>query len=167
MARNQEKTINITSGTGEGQTKLSAFDAALWDAGIANFNLIKLSSIIPSGVKVKVRHLKNNGQDSFGDKLYVVLSEKRESERGREAWAGIGWVQAKDGSGLFVEHEGSQQAEVMRLIKETLNDMVRYRKEKFGEIHYHVIGIRCEDKPVCAVVAAVYQSEGWKKMFCE
>lgn len=161
MVRNQEKTISITFGTGEGQTKLSAFDAALWDAGIANFNLIKLSSIIPPRAKVKAQHLKNNGKNGFGDKLYVVLAEKREGERGREAWAGIGWVQSKDGRGLFVEHEGSQQGEVMRLIKETLSDMTRYRKEKFGEIHYNVIGVRCQNKPVCAVVAAVYKSEGW------
>ena len=38
----------------------------------------------------------------------------------------------------------------------------KYRKEKFGEIHYQVVGIRCEEKPVCVVVAAVYQSEGWE-----
>lgn len=97
----------------------------------------------------------------------MVLAEKRESEKGREAWAGIGWVQSKDGRGLFVEHEGAQQAEVARLIKETLNDMIKYRKEKFGEIHYQVVGIRCQNKPVCVVVAAVYQAEGWKRLFCE
>ena|SRR3990172_4230256 len=167
MVQNQGKTINITCGTGEGQTKLSAFDAALWDAGIANFNLIKLSSIIPTDTQVKIQHLKNNGKNGFGDKLYIVLAEKRESERGREAWAGIGWVQAKDGRGLFVEHEGAQQAEVARLIKETLTDMIKYRKDKFGEISCQVVGVRCEDKPVCAVVAAVYQSEGWGELSCE
>jgi arginine decarboxylase len=93
------------------------------------------------------------------------LACKKESEKGREAWAGIGWVQAKDGRGLFVEHEGSQQAEVMRLIKETLNDMVKYRKEKYGEIHYQIVGLRCENKPVCAVAAAVYESQGWSRKF--
>lgn len=161
MNQKVKRTINITSGIGEGQTKLSAFDASLWDAGIANFNLIKLSSIIPPESFIVVKHLKNNGSDGFGNKLYVVLAEKRESEKGREAWAGIGWVQAKDGRGLFVEHEGAQQAEVTRLIKETLNDMIKYRKEKYGEICCQVVGIRCQDKPVCAVVAAVYKDEEW------
>lgn len=156
-----QKTIYITSGIGEGQTKLAVFDAALWDAGIANFNLIELSSVIPPNSQIEVKNLKDNGSKDFGNKLYVVLAEKRESEKGREAWAGIGWVQAKDGRGLFVEHEGSQQAEVIRLIKETLSDMIKYRKEKFGDVKYQVVGIRCEEKPVCALVAAVYKSEGW------
>lgn len=163
MASKYKKTIYITSGIGKGQTNLSAFDAALWDAGIANFNLIKLSSIIPPASKIEVKNINNNGSNDFGNKLYVVLACKRESEKGREAWAGIGWVQAKDGRGLFVEHEGSQQAEVIRLIKDTLSDMVKYRKEKYGEIHYQVVGTTCEDRPVCAVVAAVYQDEGWEK----
>lgn len=157
-----QRTICITSGIGEGQTNLSAFDAALWDAGIANYNLIRLSSIIPPNSEVKVKRLLNNGKNDFGNKLYVVLAQKRESEIGREAWAGIGWAQAKDGRGLFVEHDGAQQAEVIRLIKESLTDMKKYRKEKYGDIHYEVVGSRCHDKPICAVVAAVYQAEGWE-----
>lgn len=160
----QNNIIYITTGTGKGQTQLAAFDAALWSAGIANFNLIKLTSIIPSGIKIKSQKIMNNGQEDFGAKLYVVISEDRESEKGREAWAGIGWVQAKDGRGLFVEQHGSQKAEVLRLIKETLKDMVEYRKEKYGEIQYQIVGIRCIDEPVCAVVAAVYESEEWQKI---
>jgi len=164
MARNK-RTINITSGIGEGQTHLSAFDAALWEAGVANFNLIKLSSIIPPASAISVKQLKNNGKNSFGNKLYVVLACKKENERGREAWAGIGWVQAKDGRGLFVEHEGSQKTEVIRLIKESLIDMTKYRKEDYGEIQYQVAGVQCKDKPVCAVVIAVYESQNWTKKF--
>lgn len=161
MITKKEKTIQITCGTGEGQTKLSAFDAALFDAGIANYNLIKLSSVIPPKSKIEIKHLKINGEKGFGNRLYVVMAEKRESEKGREAWAGIGWVQAKDGRGLFVEHDGSQQAEVIRLIKDTLTDMVKYRKDKYGEINYQVVGARCEKQPVCALVSAVYQSQDW------
>lgn len=110
-----------------------------------------------------MKQYNNNGSKSFGDRLYIVLAEKIETEKGREAWAGIGWVQTKDGRGLFVEHHGSQQAEVIRLINGSLTDMVQYRKEKFGDIHYQVVGTRCEDKPVCVLVAAVYKSEKWGK----
>lgn len=155
--------IIISSGTGEGNTQLSAFDKALFNSGIANFNLIRLSSVIPPKSDIKIQPFDNNGKEGFGDRLYLVYAEKRESEAGREAWAGIGWVQAKDGRGLFVEHHGSQQAEVIRMINSSLTDMVKYRKDKFGEIHYQVVGVRCEDKPVCALVAAVYESEPWKK----
>ena len=39
--------ITIRTGSGQGHTKLSAFDHALLTAGVANFNLITLSSVIP------------------------------------------------------------------------------------------------------------------------
>lgn len=152
--------IILTTGIGEGDTKLSAFDAALWDAGIANSNLITLSSIIPpNSVIVSDKTTLNN--ENFGDRLYVVLAQKRESDVGREAWAGIGWVQSDDGRGLFVEHSGSQKAEVVRQIKESLNDMTKYRKEKYGIINYQVAGIQCRIRSVCAVVAAIYGVEEW------
>lgn len=154
--------IIISSGIGEGNTQLSAFDQALFHSGIANFNLIRLSSVIPPQSVIKVESFDNNGKDEFGNRLYLVYAEKRESEKGREAWAGIGWVQARDGRGLFVEHNGSQQAEVIRMINSSLTDMVKYRKDEFGEIHYQVVGVRCEDKPVCAIVAAVYETQAWK-----
>ncbi len=161
MFKNRKKDLAVTCGTGTGTTQLAAFDAALLDAGIANFNLIKLSSVIPPDSHIIRTDLRINTPDNFGKKLYVVLAEKRESEKGREAWAGLGWVQGRDGRGLFVEEHGAQQAEVMRLIKETLEDMVKNREEEFGEIHYQVVGVRCEDSPVCAIVAAVYMVEGW------
>lgn len=37
--------IYVTTGTGEGPTPLAAFDAALINAGVANYNLICLSSV--------------------------------------------------------------------------------------------------------------------------
>ena len=37
--------IHVASGLGTGPTKLSAFDAALNAAGVANYNIIKLSSV--------------------------------------------------------------------------------------------------------------------------
>ncbi len=44
--------IYISSGRGTGPTSLSAFDAALNEAGVANYNLIRLSSIIPPDSKI-------------------------------------------------------------------------------------------------------------------
>lgn len=41
----------LTAGSGEGDTPLTAFDAALLDAGLGNYNLVKLSSIMPPGAQ--------------------------------------------------------------------------------------------------------------------
>ena len=42
--------IQITSTIGVGNTALGAFDNALYKTGVANYNLLRLSSVIPYGV---------------------------------------------------------------------------------------------------------------------
>lgn len=44
--------VSIVAGSGEGRTELTAFDHALMDAGIANLNFLRVTSILPAGVKV-------------------------------------------------------------------------------------------------------------------
>lgn len=158
-----EHTITLTKGTGTGETKIAAFDAALFDAGIANYNLIRLSSVIPPNSKIKITKAEIK-PDEFGHKLYVVYASQIENEIGKDAWAGIGWVlaEAEDGRGLFTEHEGHSQHEVENLITETLTSMVKYRPETYSAVEYVTTGITCTEKPVCALVAAVYKAEGWK-----
>lgn len=157
-----ERVITVAAGTGTGDTKIAAFDAALFEAGIANYNLIRLSSIIPPGSTIE-RGKYVTPPDEFGHRLYIVYASEIQVEAGKEAWAGVGWTLAKDGSGkgLFTEHEGHSEQEVMNLINETLANMVAYRPEEYGPIESEVAGITCTGKPVCALVAAVYKSEGW------
>ncbi len=39
--------FTTVAGQGVGSTHLNAFDAALWDAGVGNYNLLRVSSILP------------------------------------------------------------------------------------------------------------------------
>jgi arginine decarboxylase len=155
--------IHIASGTASGPTKLAAFDAALDSAGVANFNLLLLSSVIPSRSKIieyddKITDIKGE----WGDRLYVVKADYRTSTPGVEAWAGIGWVvEETTGQGLFVEHEGENKEQVERQIEHSLLALMKTRAIDFGEIHKRVDGILCEQDPVCATVIAVYKSEAW------
>ena len=41
--------FSLVAGSSEGRTSLNAFDGALMDAGVANVNLLKLTSILPPG----------------------------------------------------------------------------------------------------------------------
>lgn len=154
--------IQITQGVGSGPTQLAAFDKALNEAGVANFNLIYLSSVIPPGSKIiNTKNPKIDGD--WGDKLYIVKAEQRTSKRHEEAWAGIGWVQdPKTGKGLFVEHEGHTKAEVIGNIEASMNSLLKHRRAKFGSINMKVIGVKCQDQPVSALVVAVFESESWK-----
>lgn len=157
--------IYITHGTGSGPTPLAAFDAALFRAGIANYNLIHLSSVIPTGAKPIIKKVRMNAKRSeFGKRLYVVYASKAETGLGKSAWAGLGWVMTKGGDhrGLFVEHIGENESDVVEQIRLTLDCMTSYRKESFGKMRYKTVGIHCTDEPVCAVVAAVYTVEPWQ-----
>jgi arginine decarboxylase len=154
--------IKISSGTGKAHTKLAAFDAALHAAGIANYNLIRLSSVIPPGSDISVVNQITEQPGQWGDKLYVVMAEIRVDTPNMEAWAGIGWVQdKKTGKGLFVEHEGANEQTVRRDIKASLEALMGIREVSFGEINMEVIGRTCTHDPVCALVTAVYQAESW------
>lgn len=155
--------IQVSSGTGKAHTKLAAFDAALNDAGVANYNLIRLSSIIPAGSTIKVVKPVQEEPGKWGDRLYVVMADARIDTPNKEAWAGIGWVQdQKTGKGLFVEHEGSNEATVRRDIKSSLESMMGVRGIDFGEIQMEVAGRTCTHDPVCALVIAVYQATKWR-----
>lgn len=155
--------IQLATGTGKAHTKLAAFDAALNEAGVANYNLIRLSSVIPPGAKI-VRNTPIKSQPGgWGDRLYVVMAEMRVNTPNMEAWAGIGWVQdKKTGKGLFVEHEGTNEKSVRRDIKASLEALMGIRKVDFGEIQMEVIGRTCTHEPVCALVVAAYKAEGWE-----
>lgn len=162
--------IHLATGTGTGPTELSAFDGALNATGIANYNLLRLSSVIPPSSTL-ITHENEAIPASvmpgqWGDRLYVVMAEWRASTPGEQAWAGIGWVQEKEsGKGLFVEHEGTTEAGVRGDIQKSLAQLMKTRGIDFGEIHMIVQGAICEDEPVCAMAVAAYQSSGWDNSF--
>lgn len=157
--------IQLSSGTGKGHTKLAAFDAALHEAGVANYNLIRLSSVIPPGSTIKIAKPISEQPGKWGDRLYVVMAEMRVDTPNMEAWAGIGWVQdKKTGKGLFVEHEGNNEQTVRRDIKASLEALMGIRNVDFGDIQMEVVGRTCTHDPVCALVVAAYQATGWRKM---
>lgn len=154
--------INITAGTGVGPTELAAFDHALVSAGVANFNLIYLSSVLPPSSNVVVHDKPVIPKGNWGDRLYVVMAQRRTSQRNQEVWAGIGWIQdPKTKQGLLVEHEGHSKSEVSDDIKNSLKALAENRGMEFGPINMHIIGKKCVALPVCALVVAVFESSSW------
>ena len=156
------RPIVVTTGVGEGPTTMAAFDAALLDAGIANYNLIYLSSVIPAGSAIR-RAKFESIDEHYGHRLYVVIARHDQQRAGESAWAGLGWTQeAGRGRGLFVEVHGPLRAEVEAEIHTTLDFMKAKRSHPYGEVDCEVAGIECRDRPVCALAVAVYQSQGWE-----
>lgn len=153
--------IVMARGIGRGPTSLAAFDAALRDAGVANYNLICLSSVIPPGSQV-VRQRWHTPPQAWGQRLYVVLSQAREDRPGHSVHAGIGWVQdAATGNGLFVELHDSGRERLDADLHATLQAMQRGRGVQLGPVHTEVASATCQGEPVCALVIAVYASQPW------
>jgi len=162
--------IRVSAGRGIGLTRLSAFDAALRDAGVADFNLVRLSSVIPPGATVREVPGSEQLQGRIGDVLFCVYADSYASTPGEEAWAGVAWAQRPDlgagqpessrtdlhGSGVFVEHSGISQGLVERDLRASIADLTRNRVGDFPHRGQLLSSARCVDHPVCAIVIASY-----------
>ena len=153
--------ICLTVGRGDGPTPLAAFDNAMYDAKVGNYNLIHLSSVIPPYSTIERTPFAGEPKD-YGDRLYVVLAHRIETEAGKWAWAGLGWTQEPaTRRGLFVEQAGSSEAEVRANTEATLKSLMARRPYEYGSIEMEVAGVECTGQPVCVMVVAAYTSRGW------
>lgn len=165
-------TIDIVSGSGEGQTVLSAFDAALFASGVQDFNLIPLSSVIPPGATIVPRDRFVAAPSGYGNRLYVVKAEMRAETAGTAIAAGLGWFQLADGRGVFVEHEmsgdGWTRIEVERRLRQqimaSLADLARTRNldDAMLQMHVHIASAVVARQPACVVALAIYAAEPWR-----
>ena len=162
--------IPIVAGIGRGSTFLSAFDDALADCGVLNYNLIPLSSVIPSATQVVPLERFISPRDEHGHRLYVVKAEMRSDQSGQVVGAAVGWYQWGDDRGVFVEFEAAgwtKQAVATELdyrICNSLRDLCAVRAVSF-ELHRvesKKIVADVEDQPTCALILAIYQSAAWR-----
>lgn len=163
--------IKVVKGVGEGKTILSAFDAALKDAGVYNYNLLILSSIVPPNSKIELADKYETPDSEYGYRLYVIKAEMRSDHVGKYIAAGLGWYQyGSDNRGLFVEQEilgeteVAVKSEIENRIKNSLQDLCEFRGVEFDEAKMgtEVAITKITNSPTCALVLAVYESEGWK-----
>lgn len=156
-------TIRVSAGTGTGTTRLAAFDAALRSAGVGDFNLIRLSSVIPPRSMVMQVEGTQQLHGVHGDRLYCVYAEAFASTSLEQAWAGVAWSRRNDesGEGLFVEHAGSSESTVRHDLRASLSDLSTGRGGGFTNAGEVVASAECVHYPVCAVVVATYSTASW------
>ncbi|MBI2486915.1 MAG: arginine decarboxylase, pyruvoyl-dependent [Deltaproteobacteria bacterium] len=106
------KTAFVTKGVGKHKEKLTSFEMALRDAKIAEFNLVKVSSIFPPNCKlipqsVGLKRLKP------GQVVYVVMSENATDEPHRLVASSVGIAIPKDKNryGYLSEHHSFGQTD--------------------------------------------------------
>lgn len=94
-------TIRVVWGTGTGPTAMSAYDAALADANVHDYNLVTVSSVVPASAAVEaVGTAPDLGP--AGNRLTVVEAHANAAGP-RHLSAGLGWTREPDGPGLFYE----------------------------------------------------------------
>lgn len=152
--------ITIRTSSGQGHTKLSAFDHALLAAGVANFNLITLSSVIPPRSRIRLVDTVLPG--GHGDRLYCVLAAAHAEHPGETVWAGLGWVCDETGKGLFVEHTAGSEESLLEQIELSLDDLVRNRGGGYGPVQTATASAHYLDRPACALAIAAYEVSPWR-----
>ena len=101
------KHMFFTKGAGKHRDNLQSFEEALRNAGIAPYNLVRVSSIYPPHCKIVSRE-RGLAQLALGEIVFCVMAESRTNEPNRLACAGIGLALPADRSkhGYIAEHHG-------------------------------------------------------------
>ena len=95
----------LTKGVGVHREKLASLEASLRDAGIAGFNLVKVSSIFPPHCKLISRE-KGIAMLNKGEIVFTVMAENSTNEPERLITASVGLAIPKDSQqyGYLSEH---------------------------------------------------------------
>lgn len=106
------RKLFLTRGVGVHKEKLTSFEMALREAGIAHFNLVRVSSIFPPGCKIISRE---EGLPILqaGEIVFAVIAEMSSNEPGRRIASSIGVARPADLDkyGYLSEHHTYGQTE--------------------------------------------------------
>ncbi|MFB6107148.1 MAG: pyruvoyl-dependent arginine decarboxylase [Halobacteriaceae archaeon] len=153
-------TIRIVWGTGSGPTPMAAYDAALADANVHDYNLVRVSSVVPADADL-VEAGTAPSLGAIGDRLTVV--EARGTAVGPDrAGASLVWGRRAGGAGLFYEASVSdappgEPPDAERRASEGLAAGRTLREWEFVETGARTVTVDPEpDDHGAAVVVAVY-----------
>ncbi len=106
------KKVFFTKGVGVHKEKLTSFEMALRDAGIQQFNIVKISSIFPPGCEI-VSKVKGLAELNAGQIVFCVMSENNSNEPNRLMAASVGLALPADKQayGYLSEHHSFGQTD--------------------------------------------------------
>ncbi len=93
------RSVTVVAGAGEGTTDLNAFDHALLDAGIANLNFLRVTSIFPMGARIVP--MRPFAPGLLMPAVYARISRHTPGER---IAAAVGVGVGEEGYGVIMEH---------------------------------------------------------------
>jgi arginine decarboxylase len=123
------KIFTLVAGKGRAKFEKLAFDRALRDAGLADVNLVPVSSILPKGFSyrplIDLRVLEK------GSIVFGVFYWNCSNVPGTELYAGLGVSMFASGWGVVIEHKAQNisRKEFLDEINEMLDTMIDDRAE--------------------------------------
>ncbi len=125
------QAVSLVAGAGEAATELNAFDRALMDAGIANLNFIKVSSILPPGARVVPLPRVHPGM--LVPAVYVQIVSHTPGER---IAAALGVGICRDAYGVIMEYSHMGSAEnAEAIVRRMVGDAFRLRDLRLDDVH--------------------------------
>jgi len=152
-----ERNIFIVAAIGVGCTPKSAFDDAMFEVGIHNFNLIPLSSVIPPKTNI-IETRRYNREVMPGTMQPVVMAHYASDKAGQVISAGIGWKLATEG-GVFVEISGPWDGQTTEnKLADSVEELARRRRDwnLLQPCQTRIMETTVGDKAACVLVCAVY-----------
>lgn len=119
--------IRVVWGVGGAETAMAAYDAALAEAGVENYNLSRVSSVVPPGAEVRVVETAPD-LGPVGGRLTVVQAHDTVPPGVADrACAGLGWAVADSGQGVFYEATGESTEAVRETVERGLDEGIDLR----------------------------------------
>ncbi|MEO0255638.1 MAG: arginine decarboxylase, pyruvoyl-dependent [candidate division WOR-3 bacterium] len=140
------KNYFLTSGFGVGETKLLSFDRALRSAKIENYNLVKISSILPPGVEKKEKIDLAPSSILYIAYGYLISDKKGETI---SAVCGVAIPEKEKDIGIIMEWSSYEKKEkgieeVKRMLETAMNDRgIRIKKIEIVSIERKVKDFTC------------------------
>ncbi len=150
-------TIHVAGGVGIAPTEMAAYDAALADANLHNYNLISVSSVIPANAELAVVE-KAPDLGPAGNKLTVVQGKivAAPGSDAEQISTGIGWATGP-GPGLFYEAHGTDPEAVETEIRRGLEAGCELREWTITDRDVRVSTVEPRtDSYTAAVMLAAY-----------
>lgn len=146
------QNYTLVSGIGKGQYQLEAFDNALIKAGIADYNLVKVSSILPSDCKYNDTVPLGKGNIIYAAYSTITVSN---GDKGETAVA-VAIPDDKNDSGVIFETSYINcDQDVIETLKTMCSNAMKNRSKKVKEIKYTSQKIVGETNMFVVAISAV------------
>lgn len=144
------KVYTLVAGSAEGESRLTAFDKALLDAGVGNLNLLKVSSVLPPSA-----HYRDGLEIAPGSLTPVAYGSLISDIQGEMIAAAVAVGLSPDTFGMIMEFTGKcGRAEAEKAAVAMVEESFRARGLKLAEVKVRGVE-RLVDRVACVFAAAV------------